>query len=266
MFPKTMDPNGTIGASMQNEVVGIVNHIALEQPADMRTVFTTPTTFVNQELATLYGLTAPSATAFGQAQLPATGPRAGILTTGALLTLNNRPNRTSPTIRGFFVRQRLLCGTVPPPPPGIPPIQEDDMGAPKTIRQKLEAHRANPTCAACHKSMDPLGLGMENFDQFGRYRTTYESGAAVDASGDLDGEPFNGAKELGDLLSKDERTVECLIKQFYRYASSRLETESEAIVLADLKTSFAKDGYQLKPLLLSLVASDGFRLLKTEAP
>ena len=144
MFPKTMDPNGTIGASMQNEVVGIVNRIALEQPADMRTLFTTPTTFVNPELATLYGLTAPSATAFGQAQLPATGPRAGILTTGALLTLNNRPNRTSPTIRGFFVRQRLLCGTVPPPPPGIPPIQEDDMGAPKTIRAEARSAPRQP--------------------------------------------------------------------------------------------------------------------------
>ncbi len=265
-FPKTMDPNGTIGASMQSEVVGIVNRIALEQPADMRTVFTTRTTFVNQDLASLYGLAAASPNGLTQAELPTDGARAGILTTGALLTLNNRPNRTSPTIRGFFVRQRLLCGTVPPPPPGIPPISEDGTGPPKTIRQKLEAHRANPTCAACHKSMDPLGLGMENFDQYGQYRTTYDSGAAVDASGDLDGQAFVGARQLGDLLSKDERTVDCLIKQLYRYASSRLEADSEAIVLADLKGSFAQQGYQMKPLLLSLVGSDGFRHLKTEAP
>jgi hypothetical protein len=266
MFPKTMDPGGTIGASMQSEVVGIVNRIGLEQPGDMRTVFTTRTTFVNQDLASLYGLAAPAPGGLAQAELPADGPRAGILTTGALLTLNNRPNRTSPTIRGFFVRQRLLCGTVPPPPPGIPPIKEDDMGAPKTIREKLEAHRANATCAACHKQMDPLGLGMENFDQFGRFRAMYESGAPVDATGDLDGQMFDGARQLGELLSKDERTVECLITQLYRYASSRLETDSETIVLANLKGAFAKDGYQLKPLLLSLIGSDGFRHLKPEAP
>jgi hypothetical protein len=264
-FPATMDPNKTIGASMQGEVVEIVNRVALRQPTDMRTLFTTQSTAVDANLASLYGLAPTTSTSLVAAQLPADGPRAGILTTGALLTLNNRPNRTSPTIRGLFVRQRLLCGTVPPPPAGIPPLSEDNSGPPKTIREKLEAHRANPMCASCHRSMDPIGLGMEDFDQYGRHRTVYDTGQVVDDGGDLDGTTFNGARQLGALLAKDERMTSCMVTQFYRYGSSRLETDGEAVVLDDLHKAFAQNGYQLKPLLLALVSSEGFRFIVPEA-
>jgi hypothetical protein len=114
--------------------------------------------------------------------------------------------------------------------------------------------------------MDPLGLGMENFDQYGRFRANYDTGQVVDDEGDLDGTKFHGAKELGDLLSKDPRTMECFVKQIYRYASSRLEANSELIVLDDLLKTLAKNGHLLKPMLLELVTSDGFRYLKPEAP
>jgi len=134
VFPATMDPKGTMATSMQGELSEIVTRIALRQPADMRTLFTTRSVFANADLAPLYGLAPTASTALAPADLAADAPRAGILTTGALLTLNNRPNRTSPTIRGFFVRERLLCGSVPPPPAGIPPIMDDTMGPPKTIR------------------------------------------------------------------------------------------------------------------------------------
>jgi hypothetical protein len=265
VFPASMDPNGTMAASMETEVEDVVTRVALRQPEDMRTLFTTRWVSVNAELAALYGL--PPASSFQPAEFPADAPRAGILTTGALLTLNNRPNRTSPTIRGFFVRERLLCGSVPPPPAGIPPIREDsDAGPPKTIREKLEIHRTNPACNGCHRMMDPLGLGMEDFDQFGRHRTSYDTGQLVDDGGDLDGVAFHGAKQLGELLSKDARTTSCLVKQFFRYASSRLEADSERIVLEGLDKAFVKSGYLLKPLLLELVTSDGFRYLMPEAP
>jgi hypothetical protein len=266
-FPASMDPNGTMAKSMESEVEEVVSRIALRQPADMRTLFTTRSVAVNSDLAALYGLTPTSSTSLQPAELPADGPRAGILTMGALLTLNNRPNRTSPTIRGHAVRERLLCGSVPPPPPGIPPIRDDnDAGPPKTIREKLAAHRTNPSCNACHRLMDPIGLGMEDFDQYGRHRTTYDTGQVVDDTGDLDDVVFHGAKELGDLLSKDARTTSCLVKQIYRYSSSRLETDGESIVLDGLDQAFANSGYLLKPLLLELVTSDGFRYLKPEAP
>jgi hypothetical protein len=263
-FPDDMDPNHTLGASMRSEVLEIVSRVGLRDAADMRTLFTTPNVAVNADLAPLYGLTA-TGTDLTAATLPSDGSRAGVLTTGALLTLNNRPNRTSPTIRGLFIRQRLLCGTVPPPPPGIPPIMEDDSGPPKTIREKLEQHRTNPTCAACHNSMDPIGLGMENFDQFGRFRTMYDGGQPVDDGGDVDGVKFSGAKELGALLAADPRVMSCLVKQLYRYGSARLEIDSEQQALQALNDSFAKDGFKLRPLLLALVQGDGFRYT-VEAP
>ena len=258
-FPAEMDPNHTLAASMQSEVLEIVNRIGLRESGDMRTLFNTRNVAVNQDLAGLYGLTPTTATALTPAELRADGPRAGILTTGALLTLNNRPNRTSPTIRGLFIRQRLLCGTVPPPPPGIPPIMDNDAGPPKTIREKLEQHRLNPTCAACHQFMDPIGLGMEDFDQYGRFRSTYDTGLAVDATGDVDGTAFAGAKQLGAVLSQDARVTACLVRQLYRYGSARLEADSEAATLEGLDSAFARNGYQLRPLLLELVKSDGFR-------
>jgi hypothetical protein len=244
---------------MRKEVLEIVNRIALRESGDMRTLFNTRATAVNQELAALYGLSPKFSAQLVPATLDESGPRAGILTTGALLTLNNRPNRTSPTIRGLFVRQRLLCGTVPPPPPGIPPIAEEDSGPPKTIREKLEKHRASPACAGCHRSMDPLGLGMEDFDQYGRYRTRYDAGQPVDSSGDVDGVAFSGAKQLGQLLAEDPRVTACLVKQLYRYGSARLEAESEAATLKEIDDQFAAQGYQLRPLLLQLVSSEGFR-------
>jgi hypothetical protein len=265
-FPDVMDPNHTLAASMRSEVLEIVNRIALRESGDMRTLFNTRTVAVNQDLAGLYGLTPTSSLTLAAAELGADSPRAGILTTGALLTLNNRPNRTSPTIRGFFIRQRLLCGTVPPPPPGIPPIMEEDTGPPKTIREKLDAHRTNPVCAACHNLMDPIGLGMEDFDQFGRFRTTYDTGQPVDSGGDVDGAAFKGAKQLGQLLSEDPRVTACLVKQLYRYGSARLEAESEEATLKGLDDAFAAHGYQLRPLLLELVGSDGFRFTVAGAP
>ena len=258
-FPDAMDPSHTLAASMKSEVLEIVNRIALRESGDMRTLFNTRNVAVNQDLANLYGVTPTATSALTPAQLGADSPRAGILTTGALLTLNNRPNRTSPTIRGLFIRQRLLCGTVPPPPPGIPPIMETDAGPPKTIREKLDQHRSNPTCAACHQFMDPIGLGMEDFDQYGRFRSTYETGQVVDSGGDVDGTAFSGAKQLGQLLSQDPRVMACLVKQLYRYGSARLEAEGEAATLEALDTAFATQGYQLRPLLLELVGSDGFR-------
>ncbi len=258
-FPDAMDPNHTLAASMQKEVLEIVNRIALRESGDMRTLFNTRNVAVNQDLAGLYGLTPTASPTLTAAELAADGPRAGILTTGALLTLNNRPNRTSPTIRGLFIRQRLLCGTVPPPPPGIPPIMETDAGPPKTIREKLEQHRSNPTCAACHQFMDPLGLGMEDFDQYGRFRSNYDTGQVVDSGGDVDGTAFSGAKQLGQLLSQDPRVTACLVKQLYRYGSARLEAEGEAKTLEELDGAFATQGYQMRPLLLELVSSEGFR-------
>ncbi len=265
-FPADAGMPGSLAVSLGNEVSSLVNRIALDDRGDMRTLFTSRNTVVDAPLAALYGLAAPAAGTSAAVELPIDGPRAGLLTTGAMLALHNRLNRTAPTLRGSFVRQRLLCGTVPPPPDNIPPFPEVDMGAPTTVRAKVEAHATNPTCNACHRLMDPIGLGLEEFDQYGRFRTEYENGLPVDNTGDLDGAPFKGARQLGELLAKDERVSACLVKQMYRYASARLDDGGEEGLLAELSSSFAASGYQFQPLMLALVQSDGFRYFKPEAP
>ena len=265
-FPAEMDATGTLAVSMGQEVTSMVSRIALDEPGDMRTLFTTPKTVVDGPLAALYGMPAPAPGMFANVEFPADALRAGLLTTGAMLTIHNRPNRTSPTIRGAFIRQRLLCGTVPPPPDNIPPLPEVDAGAATTVREKLREHATNPACSGCHRLMDPLGLGMEEFDQYGRYRTAYENGLPIDNGGDLDGVAFNGARQLGELLSKDERVTACFVTQMYRYASSRLDTAGEEGLLAALAADYGANGYQFQPLLLTLVQSEGFRYFKSEAP
>jgi hypothetical protein len=266
-FPADIDPQNTLAASMTTEVLSLVNRIALQESGDMRTLFSTRTTSVDANLAKFYGLPAPGVGMTAAATLPEGGPRAGILTTGALMALNNRPNRTAPTLRGHFVRERLLCGTVPPPPPNVPPIDDtNNSTAPQTLRQKLEAHRKNPACSGCHQMMDPIGLGMEDFDRYGRPRTVDDQGAPVDDTGDLDGKTFHGSRELDEMLAADPRTMSCLVTQLYRYASARIETPEEEIVLDQIVKGFADGGYRLKQLITTLVTSDGFRYLKSEAP
>jgi hypothetical protein len=265
-FPESLGSSATVAASMQEEVLSMVARIALEEQADMRSLFTTRRTLVDDRLASLYGVPPPAGGALLEVELAGDGPRAGLLTTGALLTIHNRPNRTSPTLRGFFIRQRLLCGSVPPPPPDAPPLVEAEGPLATTVRERLVEHATNPACSVCHKTMDPIGLGLEAFDQYGRHRTAYENGAPVDSTGDVDGVPFNGARGLGELLARDERVSACLVKQLYRYASSRVDTLGERGLLEELAAKFASSGYLFPSLVLELVQSDGFRYFNPEAP
>ncbi|HVY25351.1 MAG TPA: DUF1588 domain-containing protein [Polyangiaceae bacterium] len=149
--------------------------------------------------------------------------RIGVLTTGAWLSIQAKPDRTSPTLRGVWVRERLLCQSVPPPPPDVnnallDPPKPGDAGerAKTTTRQKLEMHRANPTCASCHGLFDPIGVAFEHFDGIGAYRTS-ENGEKIDTSGSLDGKAFADARELGLLLKADPRVPDCLVQNLLEF-------------------------------------------------
>jgi hypothetical protein len=183
-------------------------------------------TFVNSALSTHYGLsvTGASATQFVRADT-ANSQRVGLLTLGALLTTTSYAGRTSPVRRGEFVFSRLLCETVPPPPPDVPTLSEASTAA--TMRQRLEQHRADPACSGCHTLMDPIGFGLETYDAIGVYRAQ-EAGAAIDASGTLpDGRKFNGAIELGNLLASDGRFPVCVTRKFMTFAIGRLLNQAD---------------------------------------
>lgn len=247
-------------ASMREEVERLVEDVVFTHDGDFRAVFSGTSTFLDERLGALYGLSLPAgADGFARVELPAGSGRGSLLTTAALLAVTAHPNATSPTARGRYVRERLLCERVPDPPMNVPlNLDAGDSGAMPTLRERLERHRRDPNCAGCHLRTDPVGLGFEDFDAVGR-RRTMEAGRPVDARGDLDGVAFVGARALGEILSRDPRVASCVVRQVYRYATARLETDGEARVLADLEQRFAARNYRFLELLVELVASEGFR-------
>ena len=257
LFPQMSQ---TLGPAMREEVELLVEDVVFTRNTDFRELFTSRDTFLNAELAALYGVALPSgATGFVRVALPVASMRGGILTTAAMLALAAHPNATSPTARGRFVRERLLCERVPDPPMNVQTdLTDPDAGTARTLRERLVQHRRAPQCAGCHSQTDPIGLGFEDFDAIGAHRTM-EAGRAVDATGNLDGTPFVGARAIGALLRDRPEVADCVVLQLYRFANARLDQPSEQRVLAQLSTSFATANYRFQDLLVALVASDGFR-------
>ena len=264
----TLNPTWTptMAASMRREVELLVDDLVFGEEADALTLFSTRTTFVNSELAALYGIDAPDATAdtFVRAELPADGPRAGLLTLGAFLAMNAHPAETAPTLRGKYLRERVLCELVPPPPQDFDIGIDDGSEEPRTIRERMEQHAGNPACAGCHTVIDPPGFLFEGFDEAGVFRTADHAGNPVDTSGDLDGVLLADARELATHLATDPRVPACMVRQLFRHANGRLELEGEADALAGLVSAFAASGHQFRSLLVSLVASESFRTLSPQ--
>ncbi|MEZ4450952.1 MAG: DUF1592 domain-containing protein [Nannocystaceae bacterium] len=250
---------------MRTEVELLVDDLVYRQGGDIRELFTTRSTFVNSDLAALYGVDAPGATpiTFVPVELPSDGPRAGLLTLGAFLTMNAHATETSPTLRGKYVRERVLCETVPPPPPGVNTDIPDDDGEAHTLRERLEKHRSDPLCAGCHASIDPPGFLFEHFDSVGNYRLL-DNGYPIDASGDLDGSALSGARDLAERLKDDKRVGNCIVTQLYRHAESRLNEPQELPGLKAIQASFAESGYRFRDLILILATSEAYRTVAEE--
>lgn len=188
--------------------------------------------------------------------------RAGLLTRAGWLLATSHPVYASPVQRGVFVLERLLCVA-----PGAPPANIDTSAVapstePRTTRERYEAHAVDPACAACHDHIDPIGFGFERYDAIGRFRRN-EDGIRVDSSGtltvgDLAGRSFADAVELSELLAGSETVHDCVVLQWFRYASGRREVDADAEALAELSASFAQGG-DLRRLLIELALQPGFQ-------
>jgi hypothetical protein len=251
----------TLQEAMAREVPAMFQSVVFDERAAALDLFTTRRTFVNRELAALYGL---DATGLGDeswvaVELPPDGLRAGLLGTAAFLSIYANQKEGSPTLRGKFIRELLLCQQIPDPPPDVSTVIEDPPpGVILTKRERLAAHRSQPVCASCHSAMDPLGLPLENFDAIGAFRET-EQGRAIDTTGDLDGQAFDGPIALGELLSQSERASACLVRNLYRYAIGRSESATEEPLIDALVERFRTNGLDMQALMIDLVTSDGFR-------
>ncbi len=244
----------TLGASMRTETLRVLDDLAFGRDADFRELFDGRNTFVNGELAKLYGLAGVTGTAFVPATLPDTGVRAGLLGQASFLSVSSTPTRGSATRRGKFIREMVLCQGIPAAPPDIAPLPEQGGG---TAKQRLTTHRTVASCAACHVRMDPLGLGLENFDGIGAFRTT-DAGMTIDPSGDLDGAPFSTPRELATLLKNHPDSASCLARNVFRYAMGHLEGSGEEGAIAQVTKGYSDGGYRFRALLTSVVASPSF--------
>jgi hypothetical protein len=232
---------------------------------DFLGLFDTKTAFVTPALAAIYGVSMTgSGTALTKVELPDSAKRMGLLGKPAFLALNAHSNETSPTLRGKYIRERMLCQSIGAPPPNVVPVLgEPDPNAP-TMRDRLKAHATDVTCASCHSQMDPLGLALEHFDAIGRYRAD-DNGHALDTTGTLDGEDFDGAIELSQLLRDDPGAAACIASQLYRYATAHVETAGEASQIDALVKSFESSGHDFRSLVTQVVSSEGFRYAAKEA-
>lgn len=252
----------TLRSAMRSEVLLLVDDLIWRQPADIRGLWSERRAFVNSELAAHYGVTAPgaSAVAFVPVELPADGQRVGILGLGAFLTMNAHAVSTSPTLRGKYVLERVLCTTVPPPPPDVATELDDEDEGAVTLRERLEQHREDPACSGCHSLTDPPGYLFEHFDAIGAWRDQ-DAGQPIDASGDLMGVPLADAGALGDLLATDDRVGPCMVRQLFRHAHGRLDTEADEATLTELSDSFAADDHRYLSLVVRLVTHPTFRVI-----
>ena len=235
-------------------------------------LFTAPYGYVNGELASIYGVPAP-AQEFQKVTFPTASERAGILGQALFLASTAKPDESSPTARGLFVREQFLCQHVPDPPAGVntnlPPFSAE---RPETNRERLSAHVTNPGCASCHSLIDPIGFGFEKFDAVGARRdkfefTTPERGKKVgvkawtleiDSTGFVAGvakSAFTSPSALGAVLGESAQCQECLVKQYFRYTFGRLETAADRPVIRQLTEDFRRSQYRFKALIASMMLS-----------
>lgn len=219
-------------------------------------------TFLNEDLATIYGL-----------EKTVTGPemrkvrlsdhnRGGILGMPGVLAATSFPNRTSPVKRGVWVLEKVLGDHVPSPPPEVPALetQDEKTVANLTLRERTELHRRDPVCANCHKILDPIGFGLENFDAIGRWRDRDENGEAIDASGEFpDGKSFRSPGELKTMIAgRLDEVSRNLVERLLAYALCRKLEGYDEIVVDGLMQDIARDGYRMQTLITAVVTSYPF--------
>lgn len=272
--------NDELAGAMIEETSRLFDHLVWNNENFME-FFTADYSFVSSGLAALYEVDTPEAE-FGRVGFPADSGRAGVTGQATFLTLTSKPDDTSPTERGLFVREHFLCQQVPPPPPGLnttlPPVTD---AKPLNNRGRMSEHTTNPACVSCHNLVDPIGFGLEKYDAIGRFRESHaltiyptrdeqkrklktkpthydlpiDTAAWVQGIAESD---FRTPKELGTVLASDAGCQRCVVKQFFRYATGRFEEEGDQRSIDRAFAAFRDSGFRFRELAVSIVTSDSF--------
>ncbi len=242
--------------------------LLMERQEDYRNLFTTKKTFITGPLARIYRVptSRPTGNAWVPYEFPEEDPRAGLIMQVGFSALASHPGRSSPTLRGMAIREALLCQQVPAPPGDVDFSQFEDPDSPNpTAKDRLAAHSVEPACAGCHKIMDPIGLGLEQLDGIAQFRTT-ENSAVIDASGELDGIPFEDGADLGRAVAQNPATTACLVNRLTEYAFGRPLGARDRDFMAYLEDQFSEYGYRFPDLLRRIATSTAFYAVSEPTP
>jgi hypothetical protein len=264
-------------ASAAQETARFLDHLVWETAGDVSTIFTATFTFANQALAQHYGIPGVTGSELKRVALgEVSAQRVGVLGHAGLLARYAQADQTSPVQRGAFIRERLLCDALPPPPPGLE-VTPPALSSTLTTRERFAQHAEDPACGGCHSLIDPVGMGLETFDAVGKYRAK-ENGKPVDASGfvkngalDSDGAlvdfSYDGAPDLAAKLARSARVRDCLVKHWFHYGLGREAASAvDRCSLEAIKKRFESSGFKIQELLAALADSDAFLYRRAVAP
>jgi hypothetical protein len=252
--------NDSLRSAMGEETRRFIQDVLFEGDAKLSTMLTASYSFVNSDLAKLYGVKGPSdAQTFSKVNLDPE-ERSGVLTQASIMATYAAADESSPVKRGKWVRTRMLCQDLPDPPPGIPSLPAPKQGM--STRERFAQHTADAKCAGCHKLIDGLGFGLERYDGIGALRSldhgvTIDSRGEITSTSDADGE-YDGAPQLASILAESEHVRDCVPVQWFRYAAGRRETADDACALAAMQETFKAQDGDLEQLLMAFVQSDAF--------
>jgi hypothetical protein len=255
LFP---DFTPELAMDLREEVVQTITE-NFRQDRSLMELVDTDRIWINGRLAKHYGLAFDS-TADWRPVVDGEGQRGGLLTMGAVLAHTSYPTRTSPVLRGRWLLEEILGSRVPPPPPNVPALEDSHSANAASLRERLELHRQNPECAACHDRMDPLGFALENFDVLGRWRSD-DSGNPIDATGSLpSGESFDGPDGLKQVLrERSEDFQRHFIRKMLGFALGRELTQFDDCVVDDCMTLLQENHLQSRKVIDGIVTSFAFQ-------
>ncbi len=260
---KTLFPawNAHIGSLMRQETQAFLDHEIFEGPGTWPGMFTAKYTYLNDELATYYGIAGVSGSSFQQVALDGV-KRGGLLTQGGMVAGPIHSNPTNPVTRGALVVKKLLCQSIPLPTGAVlAQVKVPEPNSAPTARQRFSAHSSQPVCTGCHSNLDPVGFALENFDAVGQWRDQ-ENGVTIDASGNspLLG-AFSGPVELGQRVAESPEAEQCFARRWTEFGYGRVSGERDACALQSTWEKFKGAGYNVKNLLLQLTETDTFNYL-----
>ena len=253
--------NASLRADLRTETRMLLKDI-FDRDGSFYDILTLDYSYLNERLATNYGVSGVTGTNFRKVSLTGVD-RVGLMAHGSLLAVNSNPDRTSIVKRGKWVLENLLCTPPPPPPPEVVG-KLPESNANLSPRQRMEQHRANPTCFSCHAQMDPIGFALENYDPLGRYRTTDSSGP-IDNRGEFpDGRSFAGARELAKTVSDDRRFRLCVAEKLFIFSLGRQPESFDRCTINRIGTSVVAKDQPVSAAIIEMVNSDPFRKSRGE--